>query len=344
MAERGELPERQPPEVAFVLSGGASLGAAQVGMMRALLERGIMPDLVVGTSIGAWNGLWIAAHPDLASLDDLEKIWKTITLNELFGGNPINIVANLATKRPYLMANDGMRHILARAAEIGGLQDITFEQLQVPLKISASNLMRGTTEIFEHGPVTPPLMASSAIPGLFPPVTIHDQQYVDGGLLDNGGVSVAVEAGAKRIYVMSAMYGGESTVPVTNLVDLMVRSLHLIAASHVHNAIARYAGQAEFILIEDDRSAKSSALDFRHATEYFVSGYLAAQKALELHEKMLAARALLETTLPTQKSDTLANWLRQPVAKAAFQAMARVDVALQRGWKQINERVTLPRR
>nr|MBA3825721.1 patatin-like phospholipase family protein [Ktedonobacterales bacterium] len=76
---------KQPPQVAFVLSGGAALGAAQVGMLRALLERGITPDLVVGTSIGSWNGLWIAAHPNLEWLDKLEQVWRSITLFELFG-------------------------------------------------------------------------------------------------------------------------------------------------------------------------------------------------------------------------------------------------------------------
>jgi NTE family protein len=342
MAQHTALVERQPPEVAFVLSGGAALGASQVGMLRALLERNITPNLVVGTSIGSWNGLWVAAHPDLASLDKLERIWKSISLHELFGLNPINFVASRATNRPYLVPNDGMRHIFQRAAAIGDLKDITFEQLAVPLKITAANMMRGTSEVFEHGLVEPTILASSAIPGLFPPVIIDGQQYVDGGLLDNGGVSVAVEAGARQIYVMSAMYGGERTEPITNLTDLLARSSHLIAASHVQKALARYANQAEFILLEDDQSAMSNALDFHQAQTHFASGYAAAVRALDLHDKMVAARALLQEA-KAPKNDWVTQWLHSPPAQAALHAVARVDVVLQKSWKQLNARVSTPR-
>ncbi len=348
MAELVEHGERKTPEVAFVLSGGAALGASQVGMLRALLERGITPDLIVGTSIGAWNGLWLAAHPDLASLDKLERIWKSITIFELFGGNVISFVTNRAAKRPYLVTNEGMLRIYQRAAEVGGLADITFEQLPVPLKVTASNLTRGETTVFEHGPVQPAVLASSAIPGIFPPQVIDGEQYVDGGLLDNGGVSVAVQAGARQIYVLSVMTAGKLTEPVTTLTDLIVRGLHLVAANHVHSAVKHYADRADFVVIEDNSAERNSALDFRRTTDYFASGYLAAQRALEEHDRLLAERAqaaaaaqalaTAQTKLaPIKKDDFLMQWLQQPAAQAAMNAFAWMDVTLQRGWKQFSE-------
>jgi NTE family protein len=358
MSEIVEHGDRKTPEVAFVLSGGAALGASQVGMLRALLERGITPDLIVGTSIGAWNGLWLAAHPDLKSLDKLERVWKSITIFELFGGNVISFVTNRATKRPYLVTNEGMMRIYQRATEIGDLVDATFEQLPIPLKVTASNLTRGETAIFDHGPVAPAVLASSAIPGLFPPLVIDGEQYVDGGLLDNGGVSVAVEAGAKQIYVLSVMTAGTQAEPVATLTDLIVRGLHLVAANHVHSAIRHYANRADFIVIEDNTAERSSALDFRHPTEFFATGYLAAQRALEAHDRLLAERAQAlaaaqvlvaaqaqaaaqsRTQLATIKKDAfLAQWLQQPAAQAALNAVAWMDVTLQRSWKQINELV-----
>jgi NTE family protein len=348
MAEAIEQVERQmkTPRVAFVLSGGAALGASQVGMLRALLERGITPDLIVGTSIGAWNGLWLAAHPDLAALDKLERIWKSITIFELFGGNVISFVANRAAKRPYLVSHEGMQKILQRAAQVGDLDGITFEQLAIPLKISASNLTRGVTEVFDHGPVAPAVLASSSIPGLFPPLLINGQQYVDGGLLDNGGVSVAVEAGAQEIYVLSVMTAGVLTEPVTTLTDLMVRSLHLVAANHVHSAIRYYAKQAEFVVIEDDTAERTSALDFRHATQYFASGYAAAQRKLDEHDRLRAAREqaaaarIAVSAKPlARKNDAFAQWLQRPAAQAALKTVAWMDVAFQKGWKQINDLV-----
>jgi NTE family protein len=354
MVESVATAERKIPDVAFVLSGGAALGAAQVGMLRALLERGITPDLIVGTSIGAWNGLWLAAHPTLAELEKLEGIWKSITLHELFGGNLITFVANRATKRPYLVAGDGMQHIFQRAAQIGDLTDITFDQLKTPLLVTASNLTRGSTDVFRTGPVAPAVLASSSIPGLFPPVIIDGQQYVDGGLLDNGGVEVAVQAGAQRIYVLSVMYAGVLAEPVQTLADLMARSLHLVAANHVHTAIRRYAKEAEFIVIEDDTSSRISALDFHHTTEYFASGYRAATQALDDHERFLAARAQAAaqavTALPAplalpKKPDLFAQWLAQPAAKAALNAVAWMDVAFQKSRKQVIDLMAnLPRR
>lgn len=353
MAESVAMVERKAPEVAFVLSGGAALGAAQVGMLRALLERGITPDLIVGTSIGAWNGLWLAAHPTLADLEKLEGIWKSITLHELFGGNVISFVANRASKRPYLVASDGMQHIFQRAAQIGDLTDITFEQLKTPLLVTASNLTRGSTDVFCTGPVAPAVMASSAIPGLFPPIIIDGQQYVDGGLLDNGGVEVAVQAGARRIYVLSVMYAGVLAEPVQTLTDLMARSLHLVASNHVHSAVRRYAKEAEFIVIEDDTSSHISALDFRHTKEYFASGYRAANQALDEHERLLAARALAaahrQAATPLvpapKKTDFFAQWLSQPAAKAALNAVAWVDLTFQKSWKQLSDLMAnLPRR
>lgn len=168
---------RIPPRIAFVLSGGAALGAAQAGMLRALLERNIIPDLIVGTSIGAWNGLWLSLHPNLADLDRLDRIWKGISLMELIGNNPMQLFSNVTTRHPYLVTDDGMKHIFRRAATIGAFPDmLQLETLPIPMKITATNLMRGTTKVFDRGLVQPALFASSAIPGLFPPVMIDGEQ------------------------------------------------------------------------------------------------------------------------------------------------------------------------
>lgn len=322
------------PKVAFVLSGGAALGASQVGMLRALLERGIVPDLIVGTSIGAWNGLWLAALPDLASIDGLERVWRKITLLEVFGGNFVSLVQNLASKRPYLVTDEGMRRIFKRAEAEGKFSDMTFEKLKIPLKMTATNILNGTSAIFEHGPVEQPLFASSAIPGLFPPVTIDTQQYVDGGLLDNGGVGVAVEAGAEKIYVLNVMYAGEMK-PAATLTDVLVRSFHLVAANHVYNAIHQFARRAEFVVIEDDTTSNYSALDFHHTDALIASGYTAAVRKLDEHDRLLAARAA-----QAKKDDALVSWLRQPAARSVLQAVAWADVAMHTRWHGMNQQLT----
>ena len=318
----------QRPHVAFVLTGGAALGASQVGMLRALLERGIRPDLIVGTSIGAWNGLWLAAHPDLASLDALEGIWRSITLMEVLGKNMVNLITNVATRRPYLVSSDGMRRIFQRASVEGNLLDVTFEELAIPFKVTATNIMQGRSEVFEQGLVAPAILASSAIPGMFPPVMIDGQQYVDGGLLDNGGVSVAVEAGARTIYVLSAMYGGPKQQPITTLPDLLLRDSHLISAHQVYDALHRYANRAEFIMIEDEAAGRVSTLDFRHTADLFISGYQAAEKTLGRHEGMPAPYRLVSNSAHETKSS--GAWVQSPPVHALLYAAAHIEVALRK--------------
>ncbi len=319
------------PRVAFVLSGGAALGASQVGMLRALLERGIKPDLIVGTSIGAWNGLWLATHCDLASIAALERFWKSITLMEMLGSNPMLWMLNLSSKRPYLVADDGMKHIFRRAAAEGGIDAVpTFASLPIPLLITATNLTRGRIDIFKEGLVQPALFASSAIPGLFPPVIIDGDQYVDGGLLDNDGLEVAAEAGAEEIYVLSLTHNATFTAPVATLGDLLERSFHLVASRHVHDAATRYADRARCIIIEDDHTTRSSSLDFRHAEQLITTGYRAATRVLDQDRAVQTTRALADgADFVATNEIPIARWFQQPVVTAAMQAIAWVDCAIQ---------------
>ena len=349
MASEGEQTGMQQgtgrkPKTAFVLSGGAALGASQVGMLRALLERDIQPDLIVGTSIGAWNGLWLATHNSLADLEKLEQIWRGITLLEVFGANPMHLVINITGKRPYLVAEEGMERVYRRAAILGDFsaRDMTFEGMPVPLKITATDIMRGVSKVFEHGPIKPALFASSAIPGLFPPVMIDGEQYVDGGLLDNGGVSVAVEAGAEIIYVLSLTYGGARATPIVTMSDLLERSFHLVASRHVHAAVERFKDLAHFVVIEDHHAAKMSSLDFRHPGELIASGYRAAaavldQAAAEVVAHTLHVQATHDRQIPPGQAGkqrrmaapTHDLW-EQPALQATLRALAWMDLTLAR--------------
>lgn len=164
--------------------------------------------------------------------------------------------------------------------------------------------------------------------------------YVDGGLLDNGGVSVAVEAGAEQIYMLSATYGGPSTAPVTNMAELLERSFHVVASEHIHRAILRYEGRARFVVIEDKQAASLSALDFRHPEKLIASGYKAAVAALDHHDALLAAVQLaVPATAPTTNKSrddlALARWLRKPIVMATLQAFAWLDVTLQQRWERM---------
>ena len=199
---------------AFVLSGGGARGALQVGALRALLEHGIRPDLIVGTSIGAWNGAWLARSPTLDYIEALAAVWRGLSPERILlgtdltsrtlpqttatrGARLITVARRLTSGAPSLYSDTGLHHIFNTH-----LKDLTFEDLEIPLAIIATNLTSGTRTIFSTGPIAPAVLASSAIPGIFPPVKYNGSVYVDGGALDNASIDTALAQGARRIFVL----------------------------------------------------------------------------------------------------------------------------------------------
>jgi NTE family protein len=178
-------------KVAFVLGGGGVLGAVQVGMLRAVLERGIRPDLVVGTSIGAINGSIIAADVD-RSLERLEDAWNSRDARALTTG------MGLRPGRAHVMSTDPIRRMLAR----GLAGAASFQDLDVEFRCCAASVERAAEHWFDAGPIVPAVLASAALPGLFPAVRIGDEHFVDGGIVNSIPVGQAADAGATDIYVM----------------------------------------------------------------------------------------------------------------------------------------------
>ncbi len=262
------------------------MGAAEVGMLRALLERDIRPDILIGTSIGAWNALWVATHPHATDVTPLVALWKSASLRLFLRGNTLSFVPRLLQRQNYLLSNAAIRRMLGQIFPERDLEDLTFADLAIPLRVNATDIMAGALRTFDSGLLLPAMLATCAIPGVFPPIMIDGQQYVDGGILDNGGVSVAMATGARRIYVMSVAYGGVLTQPISTVRGLLDRSFHLIASRHVRQAIERYEGQAEFIVIEDERINEGSFMGLRQTERLIEAGYEAAVRALDEHAQL----------------------------------------------------------
>ena len=172
---------RQPgPAVnAFVLSGGANQGVAQVGMLRALLERGFFPDVIVGTSAGALNGAALATTPTLEKVDELEEVWLGLRGEQLFPGGTWKRAWNVLRRDDHLASNEGLLTVLDQAAPAEDFAD-----LQVRLRVVTTDLDTGDEILIVGGPVRPALLASAAIPGIFPPVELHGHRLVDGAVVN----------------------------------------------------------------------------------------------------------------------------------------------------------------
>jgi len=182
---------------AFVLGGGGVLGATQVGMVRALLERNIVPDLIVGTSVGALNGALLATEPSLATVSRLTDLWSSLSRSGVFADSVLSQLARLAAQRTHLHSTDPLRGMLAE--QFGELR---IEQLPVPFQCVAASIERSVAQWFADGPLIDAVVASCAVPGLFPPARIGDEHFYDGGLVHSIPVGRAALLGADQIYVL----------------------------------------------------------------------------------------------------------------------------------------------
>jgi len=183
--------------VGFVLGGGGVLGAVEVGMLRALLECGVRPDLVVGTSIGAFNGAAVAADPTERVVGRLTELWSAPEAGSVYGDSVARQLRRFA-KSTHLHSPSALRRLLER--ELG--EGITFEQLAVPFQCCAASIERAAEHWFSTGPVIDAVLASAAVPGVLPPVHIGNEHFIDGGLVNSIPVGRAVTLGAKTVFVL----------------------------------------------------------------------------------------------------------------------------------------------
>jgi len=204
---------------AFILSGGGARGALQAGALRALLEQGIRPDVVVGTSIGAWNGAWLAYQPTLEGIEQLIATWREVhsawimlgRRRRVFSMQALNsmlmweAVHRILGSMPSLYGDLGLQQLLTRF-----FGETTFEQMSIPLGVVATDLTHGRHSVFYSGLVVPALLASSAIPGIFPPVRLGDALYCDGAGLDSDSFEAALALGARRIFVLAIGHDTDS--------------------------------------------------------------------------------------------------------------------------------------
>lgn len=183
---------------AFVLGGGGLLGAVEVGMLRALFEHEIAPDLILGTSVGALNGLVVAAEPSAASVERLLELWGDVAeSNEVYADRTWRQLRRAVRTGTHLHSPQPLRDRLV--AEFG---ETTFADLAVEFQCCAASIERAAEHWFTTGPVVPAVMASAAVPGLLPPAEVDGEHYLDGGIVNSIPVGRAVALGADRVFVL----------------------------------------------------------------------------------------------------------------------------------------------
>lgn len=182
---------------AFVLSGGGNLGSIQVGMLRALFEAGIEPDVLVGASIGSVNAAFLAADPSLDQVMALSEIWTDLRTRDVFSWNPVGIAGALL-RRGAVFPPDRWRAFLERRIPYERIEDAA-----VPLRIGVTDFRDGSSVILDSGSVVDAVMASTSLPVVFPPYRIGEHSYLDGVLSEGVPLRPAIDAGADTVYVLA---------------------------------------------------------------------------------------------------------------------------------------------
>lgn len=182
---------------AFVLGGGGLLGVAEAGMARALLEAGIVPDLICGTSVGSINGAALAADPTPAAAAEVLSLWEELSARDLFGGSWLGRVVEVVRSGTALHSSDALRRLLADRLPVH-----RFADLAVEFECVAACVERSSEHWFTDGDLVEAVVASCALPGVFPPVRIGDEHYLDGGLVNSIPLGRAVARGADEVWVL----------------------------------------------------------------------------------------------------------------------------------------------
>ena len=263
--------------VCFVLSGGASLGAIQAGMLRALYERGVAPDVIVATSVGAVNGAYIASRPPTVdTAEELASIWRGVHRQDVFPFNPATALIGITGRRNYLVPNGPLRALVE-----GHLEFDRLEQSPIPLHVIAVDLFTGRERRLARGPAPEAVLASTAIPGVFPPVDWEDTELIDGGVANNTPISHALELGCDQVYVLPT--GAACALPEEphGALGMAIHAMSQLVHLRLNSEIAAFADDPRLIVLPPPCPITVQPIDFSRAATLIDDAYREASHALD---------------------------------------------------------------
>lgn len=205
---------------AFVLSGGGNRGPLQVGALKALLEHGIVPEMIAGSSAGAINGVYLAIDPTLEQVEKMAQLWHNAGKQRLFTQSPPRSLAKLLRGRDHLVENKRIRAHIAASLPVGVR---TFGDLRVPMFVTICHLQTQTLYVYGDdlsAPLVNAVVTSAAVPGFFPPAYHAGQAFVDGGVVSNLPMKVAVAKGATEIWALDLSFEVEAGLQLRNALEI----------------------------------------------------------------------------------------------------------------------------
>jgi NTE family protein len=269
------LPAQLPHPIGFVLGGGGSLGAAQVGMLQALSDHGIHADLVAGTSIGSLNGAVVAADP-IGAASRLSHIWHTLDVDTMLPGGLFRRAVTLWRSKTSLYETPALAQLMID--EIG---DVRIEDLALPYAAMALDVETSRAVRITDGPLTTAVLASSAIPGVFPSVERSGRQLYDGGLVANVPVLEALDMGAKSLVVLDCAFPDQQITPPTSMASTIYYAMMVQTRQQVLRELPIAAASVPVLYLPGPAPVMISPLDFTHTPTLVKSAYDAARAFLD---------------------------------------------------------------
>jgi NTE family protein len=267
--------EDLPRPVGYVLGGGGSLGAIQVGMLQALAEHDIAPEIVAGTSVGSLNGA-VLAHEPKSAANRLSHLWARITREQVFPGRLLAQVRTLQHSKTHLFPNTGLAAVIADF--LGA--DTAFADLALPFAALATDIATARPHVMRDGPLLPALLASAAIPGIFAPVELGPLRLYDGGLVANVPMRQAVTMGARSLVVLDCNFPGHILEAPGSIAEVLFYTAMVAMRNQAVFEAPAVAADVPVVYLHGPEPYTVSPLDFRHTAMLIETSYEAARSFL----------------------------------------------------------------
>jgi len=275
--------ERTPPRVAFALSGGGAHGAAQVGMLQGLLGAGIVPDVLVGCSVGALNAVYVAADPTVSAAERLADVWRSLHRRDVFGSPRRRPLLNALARRDHVYESTALMALIARICPVADLAD-----LNVETHVVTTDLDHARPVWWTQGPAHSILAASTCLPGIFAPVVLHGAagltRHVDGGVVAPIPVKYAADLQVDVVYVLDVARGTAPAPEKLNAMDVLLRSFSISRYANLPDPASLARPGLEIVYLPSPDTFGRDMRDFSHSERYIDD----ARKATSM---MLAHRA-----------------------------------------------------
>jgi NTE family protein len=236
-------------------------------MAKALIEAGHHPDRLYGTSAGALNAAWLAADPTLEGLEALSRLWTVVRRRDVFPLSAPVALAGLAGRKDHLVSSRALAKWLRSTVLVPRLEDTL-----LPLTVVTTDLETGEEVLLEDGPAVPALLASSAMPGVFPPVRIGGRWLIDGSVVSDTPVGSAVRAGAHRVFVLPSVPAVPMLRPRSAL-NVLLRSTSISLARHNVDAVTTWCGRCQLFLVPAPLVPGVSPFSFDRSPELIEAAY-----------------------------------------------------------------------